>query len=39
MRLDNGIPLTPKLLGYTHDPDGNLIINPEEAKTVKKPTK
>lgn len=35
MRLDNGIPLTPKLLGYTHDPDGNLIINPEEAKTVK----
>lgn len=35
MRLDNGIPLTPKLLGYTHDADGNLIINPEEAKTVK----
>ena len=35
MRLDNGIPLTPKLLGYTHDADGNLIINPEEARTVK----
>ena len=35
MRLDNGIPLTPKLLGYTHDRDGNLIINPEEAPTVK----
>ena len=35
MRLDNGIPLTPKLLGFTHDSDGNLIINPEEAKTVK----
>ena len=35
MRLDNGIPLTPKLLGYTHDEDGNLIINPEEAPTVK----
>lgn len=35
MRLDNGIPLTPKLLGYTHDSDGNLIINQEEAKTVK----
>ena len=35
MRLDNGIPLTPKLLGYTHDSDGNLVINPEEAKTVK----
>ena len=28
MRLDNGLPLTPKLLGYTHDIDGNLIINP-----------
>lgn len=35
MRLDNGIPLTPKLLGYTHDEDGNLVINPEEAPTVK----
>ena len=35
MRLDNGIPLTPKLLGYTHDMDGNLVINPEEAPTVK----
>lgn len=35
MRLDNGIPLTPKLLGYTHDSDGNLIINEEEAPTVK----
>lgn len=35
MRLDNGIPLTPKLLGYTHDSDGNLIVNPEEAPTVK----
>lgn len=35
MRLDNGIPLTPKLLGYTHDPEGQLIINPEEAPTVK----
>lgn len=35
MRLDNGIPLTPKLLGYTHDGDGNLVINPEEAPTVK----
>ena len=35
MRLDNGLPLTPKLLGYTHDGDGNLIINPEEAPTVK----
>ena len=35
MRLDNGIPLTPKLLGYTHDSEGNLIVNPEEAPTVK----
>ncbi len=35
MRLDNGIPLTPKLLGYTHDSEGNLIINSEEAPTVK----
>lgn len=35
MRLDNGVPLTPKLLGYTHDFEGNLIINPEEAPTVK----
>lgn len=34
MRLDNGIPLTPKLLGFKHDADGQLIINPEEAPTV-----
>ena len=35
MRLDHGIPLTPKLLGFSHDTDGNLIINHEEAPTVK----
>ncbi len=35
MRLDNGIPLTPKLLGYSHNESGNLIINPKEAVTVK----
>lgn len=35
MRLDNGIPLTPKLLGYIHDSNGELEINPEEAPTVK----
>ena len=35
MRLDNGIPLTPKLFGYTHDADKNLVINPDEAPTVK----
>ncbi len=35
MRLDNGIPLTPKLLGYTHDSEGCLIPNPSEAPTVK----
>ena len=35
MRLDNGIPLTPKLLGYTHDADGNLVVNQQEAPTVR----
>lgn len=35
MRLDNGLPLTPPLLGYMHDADGNLIINPDEANTVR----
>ena len=35
MRLDHGIPLTPKLYGYTHNEDGELVINPEEAPTVK----
>lgn len=35
MRLDGGLPLTPKLLGYSHDTDGNLIVNHEEAPTVK----
>lgn len=35
MRLDNGIPLTPKLLGYRHDGDGNLVVDPDEAPTVK----
>ena len=35
MRLDHGIPLTPKLFGYMHDEDGELQINPEEAPTVK----
>ena len=35
MRLDNGIPLTPKLLGYTHDANGKLIINEKESPTVK----
>ncbi len=35
MRLDGGLPLTPKLLGYSHDVEGNLIINHDEAPTVK----
>lgn len=35
MRLDGGLPLTPKLLGYSHDSDGNLIVNEEEKPTVK----
>lgn len=29
MRLDHGLPLTPKLLGFTHDQDGKLIPDPE----------
>ena len=29
MRLDHGLPLTPKLLGYTHDDAGKLIPDPE----------
>lgn len=35
MRLDGGLPLTPKLLGYSHDGEGNLVVNPQEAPTVK----
>lgn len=34
-RFDNGNFLTPVLLGYDHDEDGNLVINPEEAITVR----
>ena len=33
-RFRRGIFLTPPLLGYDQDEDGNLVINPEEAKTV-----
>ncbi len=35
MRFRRGIFLTPPLLGYDRDPDGNLIVNEEEAKTVR----
>lgn len=35
MRFRRGIFLTPILLGYNHDEDGNLVINEEEAKIVK----
>jgi len=35
MRFRRGIFLTPTLLGYDHDEEGNLIINEEEAKTVR----
>lgn len=35
MRFSHGIVLTPVLLGYDHDEDGNLIINEDEAKTVR----
>lgn len=34
-RFDNGQYLTPVLLGYDHDEEGHLVINPEEAITVK----
>ena len=35
MRFNRGIFLTPPLLGYDQDEDGNLIINEDEAKTVR----
>ena len=35
MRFRKGILLTPVLLGYDKDEDGNLIINEDEAQTVK----
>ena len=35
MRFRRGIFLTPPLLGYDQDEDGNLIINEDEAKTVR----
>lgn len=35
MRFSRGILLTPALLGYDKDENGNLVINEEEAKTVK----
>jgi len=35
MRFKRGIFLTPPLLGYDHDEDGNLVVNDEEAKTVR----
>lgn len=35
MRFSHGILLTPVLLGYDHDEDGNLIVNEDEALTVR----
>lgn len=35
MRFKRGVFLTPVLLGYDQDDDGNLIINEDEAKTVR----
>ena len=35
MRFKMGIFLTPVLLGYDHDKDGNLVINESEAATVR----
>ena len=34
-RFSKGIFLTPKLLGYDVDAEGELVVNPEEAETVK----
>jgi len=34
-RFSKGIFLTPELLGYDQDDEGNLVVNPEEAETVK----
>ena len=34
-RFSRGLFLTPKLLGYDRDNEGNLVINPDEAETVK----
>lgn len=35
MRFKRGIFLTPALLGYDQDENGNLVVNEEEAKTVR----
>lgn len=35
MRFERGLFMTPTLLGYDHDAEGNLVINEEEAKTVR----
>ena len=35
MRLDHGLPLTPQLLGFMHDENGKLIINPKTYKIPK----
>lgn len=34
-RFSRGIFLTPELLGFDKDEDGNLVVNPSEAETVK----
>ena len=34
-RFSRGLFLTPKLLGYDVDEEGNLVVNPDEAETVK----
>ena len=35
MRLDHGLPLTPKLLGFTHDSKGKLVPDPETSHIPK----
>ena len=34
-RFSRGLFLTPALLGYDQDEDGNLVVNQDEAQTVK----
>lgn len=35
MRFSHGILLTPVLLGYDHDKEGNLVVNEDEALTIR----
>ena len=35
MRLDHGLPLTPELLGFMHNENGKLVVNPDTYKIPK----